>query len=158
MLLRADMDALPVRETTGLPYASTVTTTNADGDAVPVSHACGHDMHVACLLGAAHLLAAGTDHWNGQVVMLFQPAEETGDGARGMLEDGLARRMARQTGRAGEGGERTRRRSARRPPPIAVIMPRVMTPTMSRRAARTAVNAPLRAKAKVPVKPGMSSA
>ncbi|WP_223646587.1 M20/M25/M40 family metallo-hydrolase [Corallococcus sp. EGB] len=53
------MDALPVRETTGLPYASTVTTTNADGDAVPVSHACGHDMHVACLLGAAHLLAAG---------------------------------------------------------------------------------------------------
>ncbi|QSQ27137.1 amidohydrolase [Pyxidicoccus parkwayensis] len=91
VLLRADMDALPVRETTGLPYASTVTTTGDGGDAVPVSHACGHDMHVACLLGAAHLLAAGTEHWNGRVVALFQPAEETGDGAHGMLEDGLAK-------------------------------------------------------------------
>ncbi|WP_375770528.1 amidohydrolase [Archangium gephyra] len=90
VLLRADMDALPVRETTGLPYASTVTTTGAGGDAVPVSHACGHDAHVACLLGAAHLLAAGAEHWKGTVVALFQPAEETGDGARGMLEDGLA--------------------------------------------------------------------
>ena len=90
VLLRADMDALPVREATGLPYASTATGIDADGNEVPVAHACGHDMHVACLLGAAHLLAAGSDHWSGTVVALFQPAEEAGDGARGMVEDDLA--------------------------------------------------------------------
>lgn len=90
VLLRADMDALPVREATSLPYASTVTATDAVGNQVPVAHACGHDMHVACLLGAAQLLADGTDHWQGTVVALFQPAEETGDGARGMVDDDLA--------------------------------------------------------------------
>jgi len=90
VLLRADMDALPVREDTGLPYASTVTTTDADGFQVPVAHACGHDVHVTCLLGAARLLAGATDRWHGTVVALFQPAEETGDGARGMLDDGLS--------------------------------------------------------------------
>jgi amidohydrolase len=90
VLLRADMDALPVREATGLPYASTVTATDPAGNEVPVAHACGHDMHVACLLGAAQLLADGTDHWAGTVVALFQPAEETGDGARGMVDDKLA--------------------------------------------------------------------
>jgi hippurate hydrolase len=90
VLLRADMDALPVREATGLPYASTVTSTDSAGNEEPVAHACGHDMHVACLLGAAQLLADGADHWNGTVVTLFQPAEETGDGARGMVEDKLA--------------------------------------------------------------------
>jgi amidohydrolase len=90
VLLRADMDALPVREATGLPYASTVTAADASGNQVPVSHACGHDVHVTCLLGAAQLLAEGTARWSGTVVALFQPAEETGDGARGMLDDGLA--------------------------------------------------------------------
>ena len=90
VLLRADMDALPVREATGLPYASTVTATDPAGNEVPVAHACGHDMHVTCLLGAAQLLADGTDHWAGTVVALFQPAEETGDGARGMVDDKLA--------------------------------------------------------------------
>src|SRR3954451_8367772 len=90
VLLRADMDALPVREATGLPYASEVTSTDAEGSDVPVMHACGHDVHVACLAGAAQLLAAGREHWAGTVVALFQPAEETGDGARGMVEDGLA--------------------------------------------------------------------
>lgn len=90
VLLRADMDALPVREATGLPYASTVTATDADGDEVPVAHACGHDMHVTCLLGAARLLADGAGQWNGTLVALFQPAEEAGDGARGMVEDNLA--------------------------------------------------------------------
>jgi amidohydrolase len=90
VLLRADMDALPVREATGLSYASTVTATDEAGDDVPVAHACGHDMHVTCLLGAAHLLAEGAEHWQGTVVALFQPAEETGDGARGMVEDRLA--------------------------------------------------------------------
>jgi len=90
VLLRADMDALPVREATGLPYASTVTATDASGHEMPVAHACGHDMHVTCLLGAAELLASGAGHWHGTLVALFQPAEETGDGARGMVDGGLA--------------------------------------------------------------------
>jgi amidohydrolase len=90
VLLRADMDALPVREATGLPYASTVTAIDADGAEVPVMHACGHDVHVACLLGAVSVLAAATDAWHGTVVAVFQPAEEVADGAQGMLADGLA--------------------------------------------------------------------
>ena len=90
VLLRADMDALPVREDTGLPYASTATGTDADGNTVPVMHACGHDVHVACLLGAADLLATGRKHWHGTVIAAFQPAEETADGASGMVADRLA--------------------------------------------------------------------
>ncbi|MFM9034938.1 MAG: amidohydrolase [Mycobacterium sp.] len=90
VLLRADMDALPVREDTGLPYASTATGTPVgEQTPVPVMHACGHDVHVSCLLGAAHLLAAGRSHWRGTLIALFQPAEETADGARGMVDDGL---------------------------------------------------------------------
>ncbi|MGN6413339.1 amidohydrolase [Flexivirga sp.] len=89
VLLRADMDALPVQEATGLDYASNVVATDASGDTVPVMHACGHDVHVACLATAAALLAAGRDQWSGSLVVLFQPAEEVGDGARGMLDDGL---------------------------------------------------------------------
>ncbi|MGA5544161.1 amidohydrolase [Mycobacterium sp. NPDC051198] len=81
VLMRADMDALPVTEATGLPYAST-----HDG----VMHACGHDVHVTCLLGAAELFARARDHWRGTMIAVFQPAEEVGDGARGMVEDGLA--------------------------------------------------------------------
>ena len=90
VLLRADMDALPVREGTDLPYASTTTGTDDNGNEVPVMHACGHDVHVACLLGAARLLAGRPDLWRGTLVVLFQPAEETGDGARGMVDDDLA--------------------------------------------------------------------
>ena len=89
VLMRADMDALPVEESTGLPYASTVRATDAAGNETPVMHACGHDVHVACLLGAAALLADGIQHWNGTAIALFQPAEEAGDGARGMVDDGL---------------------------------------------------------------------
>lgn len=91
VLLRADMDGLPVREATGLAYASSDTATSTDGSVVPVMHACGHDVHVACLLGAMHLLAQSTSTWNGTVVAVFQPAEEVADGARGMLDDGLAK-------------------------------------------------------------------
>ena len=90
VLLRADMDALPVRENTGLPYASVETATEGDGTEVPVMHACGHDVHVTCLLGAARLLADSRQAWSGTVVALFQPAEETGDGAQAMVDDGLA--------------------------------------------------------------------
>ncbi len=93
VLLRADMDALPVREDTGAEYASTVTAQDADGQEVPVAHACGHDVHVACLLGAGKLLAGHRGQWKGTLVTLFQPAEETGDGARGMVEDGLLERI-----------------------------------------------------------------
>ena len=85
VLLRADMDALPVQEATGLPYASRAVA--ADGS--PVMHACGHDVHVTCLLGAVALMAQASDRWSGTLVALFQPAEETADGARGMLDDGL---------------------------------------------------------------------
>lgn len=91
VLLRADMDALPVQEATELPYASRVLATPAGGGSpVPVAHACGHDMHTACLLGAAHLLSGGKEHWHGTLVLVFQPAEETVDGARAMVDDGLA--------------------------------------------------------------------
>ena len=90
VLLRADMDALPVAEATGLPYASTVTATDSAGAEVPVMHACGHDVHVTCLLGAANLLATHREQWSGTLVALFQPAEEVGDGARRMVEDSLA--------------------------------------------------------------------
>jgi hippurate hydrolase len=89
------MDALPVREQTGLGYASTRTAADDDGGTVPVMHACGHDMHVACLLGAAGLLAGPQDCWAGSLVVLFQPAEETGTGAQAMVDDGLYDRVPR---------------------------------------------------------------
>jgi hippurate hydrolase len=92
-LLRAELDALPIREDTGVDYASTVTTKGADGREVPVAHACGHDMHMACLIGTGRLLAGHPGQWNGTLIALFQPAEETGDGAQGMVDDGLFKRI-----------------------------------------------------------------
>jgi hippurate hydrolase len=85
VLMRADMDALPVREESGLSYASAETT--ADGTLV--MHACGHDVHVTCLLGAVTLLAQAPELWSGTLVAVFQPAEETADGARAMVDSGL---------------------------------------------------------------------
>ncbi len=87
--LRADMDALPVREETGLEYASTVTAQHPELGEVGVAHACGHDLHVTCLLGALDVLLRERDDWSGTLVCIFQPGEETGHGARRMVEDGL---------------------------------------------------------------------
>ncbi|MGH1524682.1 amidohydrolase [Leifsonia sp. L25] len=89
VLLRADMDGLPVREETGLPWASTQTAPGDDGNPVPVMHACGHDIHITCLLGAVERLAGTTDDWSGTLVAVFQPAEEHGGGADVMVQDGL---------------------------------------------------------------------
>lgn len=88
-LLRADMDALPVLEQTGLAYASEARGVDHEGNDVPVMHACGHDVHVACLLGAASTLAADRDSYAGRLMLVFQPAEELGAGAAAMVEDGL---------------------------------------------------------------------
>ncbi|WP_328540429.1 amidohydrolase [Streptomyces sp. NBC_00344] len=93
VMLRADFDALPVEEKTGLPYASTARATGADGREVPVMHACGHDMHATCLVGAATLLAGAKQTWSGTLLVVFQPAEELALGARAMVDDGLFRRF-----------------------------------------------------------------
>jgi len=89
VLLRADMDALPVKELTGLPYASSVTMCDADGIERPVMHACGHDMHMTCLLAAAEALVKMREAWSGTLIALFQPDEERGGGAQAMVDDGL---------------------------------------------------------------------
>ncbi|HET9123294.1 MAG TPA: amidohydrolase [Solirubrobacteraceae bacterium] len=89
VMLRADMDALPVREDTGLEYASTVTGTDQDGAETPVMHACGHDVHVTWLAGASALMAAKPDAWQGRLIALFQPGEEIAAGAQAMIDDGL---------------------------------------------------------------------
>ncbi|QGF24994.1 amidohydrolase [Raineyella fluvialis] len=89
VLARADMDALPVKENTGLPYASQVTAVDDQGNTVPVMHACGHDVHVTAGLGAAELLSASKDRWSGTYIALFQPAEELAAGSRRMVDEGL---------------------------------------------------------------------
>lgn len=89
VLVRSDMDALPVEEKTGLAYASTVKTKNDAGVEVGVMHACGHDIHMTSLLGTAKMLVQLKDQWSGTLILLGQPAEETGDGARALLNDGL---------------------------------------------------------------------
>ena len=93
VMLRADMDALPVQEATGLPYASEVKATDSTGKVVPVMHACGHDIHVAWLIGAATLFAQSRSAWKGTLMPVFQPAEETAAGAQAMIDDGLFRRF-----------------------------------------------------------------
>jgi hippurate hydrolase len=94
-LLRADMDALPMQEKTGLPYASDVRGVDHLGHEVDVFHACGHDVHVTCLVGAARQLAQDRPAWAGTLMTVFQPAEELGRGARAMIDDGLFERFGR---------------------------------------------------------------
>ena len=89
VMLRTDLDALPVEEKTGLPYASKVTTTDDAGDTVHVMHACGHDIHMTSWIGAATLLSRAKNRWRGTLMMVGQPAEERGGGAAKMLADGL---------------------------------------------------------------------
>jgi amidohydrolase len=95
LLLRSDMDALPVAEQTGLPYASKVRTQDPRGASVGVMHACGHDVHMTNLVGVARYLASDRDQWSGTIVFVFQPAEETSVGAEAMLRDGLLSRFPR---------------------------------------------------------------
>jgi hippurate hydrolase len=95
VMLRADMDALPIKEATGLPYASTVTATGPDGKTTPVAHSCGHDMHVTCMIGAMSLFAKSRDSWHGTLMAVFQPGEETAQGAQAMIDDNLFKRFAK---------------------------------------------------------------
>ena len=93
LLIRTDMDALPVKEETGLPYASTASGRTLTGEIAPAMHACGHDVHMATWVGTARRLSAMKDEWSGTLVMIAQPAEEIGLGARAMLDDGLYTRF-----------------------------------------------------------------
>jgi amidohydrolase len=93
VMLRTEMDALPVLEKTGLPFASKVTTKNAAGDTVPVAHACGHDLHMAAWYGTAKLMAENRKAWSGTLMLIGQPSEEALTGAAAMLKDGLFTRF-----------------------------------------------------------------
>jgi amidohydrolase len=95
LLIRTDLDALPVKEETGAAYASQVTATDPQGRKVPVMHACGHDIHITVMTGVARAMAATKDKWSGTLVLIGQPAEEVGKGAVAMLKDGLFTRFPR---------------------------------------------------------------
>ena len=116
VLVRTDMDALPVQEETGLPYASTAVTKNENGHEVHVMHACGHDIHISTFIGIARALSKLKDQWHGTIIFVGQPAEELGTGARAMLKDGLYTRWPKPNLRArfsrqrGD-GDRTHRRN-----------------------------------------------
>ncbi len=95
VLVRTDMDALPVHEETGLPYASNVTTKNDEGRDVPVMHACGHDAHMSAFIGTARALQRLKDQWSGTIIFVGQPAEEAIGGARALLRAGLYNRFGK---------------------------------------------------------------
>jgi len=93
VMLRADMDALPIKEETGLPYASSVVAKDRDGNTTPVGHMCGHDMHVTWLIGTTTLFSQVRTGWKGTLLAVFQPAEETAEGSQAMIDDGLFTRF-----------------------------------------------------------------
>lgn len=95
VMLRTDLDALPVTEATGLPFASKATVTTASGATSGVMHACGHDIHMSNLIGVARFMASHKDAWQGTLMLIGQPAEERGAGARAMLKDGLLEKFSR---------------------------------------------------------------
>jgi len=93
VLLRTDMDALPIEEGTGLPYTSHVVIKSDSGTSIPVMHACGHDIHMSSWIGTAKLMTTNRDRWHGTLILIGQPAEETGEGAPAMIKDGLFTRF-----------------------------------------------------------------
>src|SRR5262249_37364913 len=95
VLIRAELDALPIEEKTGLPYAGEVRVGVDDGQQVGVMHACGHDVHLTCMLGLARVLVQRKDRWRGTVVLVGEPAEETLDGVRALLRDDLYKKVPR---------------------------------------------------------------
>src|SRR5256884_3471479 len=95
VMLRTELDALPVEEKTGLPYASTVRTKDDAGRDVPVMHACGHDLHMAAIVGTAEIMAKSKGTWHGKLMLIGQPAEETISGASSMIKDGFMNRFPR---------------------------------------------------------------
>ncbi|MDP9801334.1 hippurate hydrolase [Arcanobacterium wilhelmae] len=97
VLYRADMDGLPVKEESGLPYASDIMRKNREGNSVPAMHACGHDFHMTAGLGVARFLSEHTNVWSGTYVALFQPGEETAEGAKAMVADGLVEYVLERT-------------------------------------------------------------
>src|SRR5438046_9990083 len=95
VLVRTDMDALPVGEETGLPYASKVVAKNDDGKEVHVMHACGHDAHISMFIGVARALAKLREQWHGTIIFVAQPAEELGSGARALLHAGVYQKVGK---------------------------------------------------------------
>lgn len=95
VMLRTVLDALPIEEKTGLPFASTVKTTNDAGETVPVAHMCGHDIHMSAWFGTAELMAKNRSAWHGTLMLVGQPAEEIVQGAAAMIKDGLFTRFPR---------------------------------------------------------------
>src|SRR5271169_3681279 len=93
VLFRTDMDALPIEEATGLPYASHAVVKSDSGTSIPVMHACGHDIHMSSWVGTAKLMATNRERWHGTLILIGQPAEETGEGAAAMIKDGLLTRF-----------------------------------------------------------------
>jgi amidohydrolase len=93
VLLRTDMDALPIEEVTGLPFASHVVVKSDSGTSIPVMHACGHDIHMSSWIGTATLMSTNRERWRGTLILIGQPAEETGEGAPAMIKDGLFTRF-----------------------------------------------------------------
>ena len=125
VMLRADMDGLPLEERSGLPNASSARQVDAAGNEQPVMHACGHDVHITALVGTARQMAARRANWSGTLVLIAQPAEETISGARAMIQDGLYSRFRSPITRSRfmsrpicpQAGSRCRRRS---PPPAPI--------------------------------------
>jgi hippurate hydrolase len=107
VMLRTELDALPIEEKTGLPFASTVTVKNDAGDRVPVGHMCGHDLHMAAFIGTAALMTAHRSQWRGTLMLVGQPAEELVAGATAMLKDGLFTRFPKPDAALGMHDEHT---------------------------------------------------
>ena len=148
LLIRTDMDALPVAEQTGLPFASTVRTKDEQGGTVGVMHACGHDLHMTNFVGVARYLASHRDQWSGTIVFIGQPAEELGKGAKAMLDDGLFARFPRPISPSRSTTPPTR------PPAKSATTPATRKPTST---ASTSSSKAAAATARIPKRPSTRS-